>query len=282
MILSAAELRCLSEVAQGQREADLYIEGGKLINVYSGEIYPANIAIINGRIAYMGNSHSMVGSETKILNANGYFLSPAYMECHAHPWVIYNPISLAEGVLPMGTTTLVYDNLPFFLNGGEDGVTKLIEWTKTFPLDLYWTVRVVSQSRTAEESDLFSKEALKRLFSLPKVLGVAEITRWSALAEGDQFLLELVVEARKLGLRIDGHTAGCSSERLNALAPIIDSCHEAITAEEVAHRLRMGLWVMLRHSSLRQDLPELLRAINETVLPFDSSACQKRNQCINV
>lgn len=269
MTLSAEELRCLGEVAQGRREADLYVEGGKLINVYSGEIYPANIAVSRGRVAYIGSSRSMVGSDTRLIKADGYYLSPGYIESHAHPWVIYNPVSLAAAVLPLGTTTLVYDNLVFFLIGGENGITKLIEWTKSFPLDLYWAVRIVSQSRTVEEFSLFTKETLKRLFSLPKVLAVSEVTRWPALAEGDQTLLELVVEARELGLRIDGHTAGCSYERLNALAPIVDSCHEAITAEEVAHRLRLGLWVMLRHSSLRQDLPELLRAI--TVRGLDSS-----------
>ena len=269
MALSAAELKCLVEVAQGRREADLYVEGGNLINVYSGEIYPANIAVSRGRVAYIGSSRSMVGSDTHLIKADGYYLSPGYIESHAHPWVIYNPVSLAAAVLPMGTTTLVYDNLAFFLIGGEDGVTKLIEWTKTFPLDLYWAVRIVSQSHTVEEFNLFTKETLKRLFSLPKVLAVSEITRWPALTEGDQTLLELVAEARECGLRIDGHTAGCSYERLNALAPIVDSCHEAITAEEVALRLRLGLWVMLRHSSLRQDLPELLRAI--TVMGLDSS-----------
>ncbi len=269
MTLSAAELKCLAEVAQGRREADLYLEGGNLINVYSGEIYPANIAVSGGRIAYIGNSRSMVGSATRLIKADGYYLSPGYLESHAHPWVIYNPASLAGGVLPMGTTTLVYDNLMFFLHGGETGLTRLIDWTANFPVDLYWTVRLIPQATFFGEADLFTRATLKRLFAHPRVLAVAEITRWPALAEGDEALLELVADAREKGLRIDGHTAGCSAERLNALASIVDSCHEAITAEEVAWRLRMGLWVMLRHSSLRQDLPELLPALTEKGL--DSS-----------
>ncbi len=269
MTLSAAELKCLVEVSQGQREADLYIEGGNLINVYSGEIYPANIAAYGGRIAYIGSSRSMIGSDTRLIKANGYYLSPAYLECHAHPWVIYNPVSLAAGVLPMGTTTLVCDDLFFFLQGGEKGVAKLIEWTANLPVDFFWTVRVMPQTPFTEESDLFTTAALQRLFSQPRVLAVGEITRWPALAGGDNALLELVADARNRGLRIDGHTAGCSYERLNTLAPIVDSCHEAITAEEVAWRLRLGLWVMLRHSSLRQDLPELVRAV--TGMGLDSS-----------
>lgn len=269
MTLSADELKCLVEVAQGKREADLYVEGGTLINVYSGEIYPANIAVSQGRVAYIGSSRLMVGSDTYLIKAEGYYLSPGYIESHTHPWVIYNPVSLASGVLPMGTTTLVCDNLMFFLHGGEEGLTRFMDWMDTFSIDFYWAVRLMSQATFEGESNLFTEATLKRLFSYPKVLAVAEITRWPLLAEGDEALLELVADARSKGLCIDGHTAGCSAERLNALASVIDSCHEAINAEQLAWRLRLGLWVMLRHSSLRQDLPELLSAITKQGL--DSS-----------
>jgi adenine deaminase len=262
-MLSAAELKCLVEVAQGKREADLYVEGGNLINVYSGEIYPANIAVSQGRVAYIGNSRSMVGSGTSLIKADGYYLCPGYIECHAHPWVIYNPVSLASAVLPLGTTTLVSDDLALYLLGGEEGFTRLINWMDRLAVDFYWSVRLHSQAAFEGESRLFTEAALKRLFAHPRVLTVAEITRWPVLAEGDEVLLQLVTDARESGLRIDGHTAGCSAERLNALAPIVDSCHEAISAEDVMWRLRLGLWVMLRHSSLRQDLPELLRTITE-------------------
>jgi adenine deaminase len=43
----------------------------------------------------------------------------------------------------------------------------------------------------------------------------------------------------------------------------VDACHEAITKEEVLDRLRLGIWTILRHSSLRPDIPELARAITE-------------------
>ncbi len=62
----------------------------------------------------------------------------------------------------------------------------------------------------------------------------------------------------------DGHTAGCSYEKLNAIAASgISACHEAITAQETLDRLRLGLWTNLRNSSLRPDLEELIKAITE-------------------
>ncbi|MBS4026164.1 MAG: hypothetical protein KGZ96_10890 [Clostridia bacterium] len=35
----------LIQVSLGESPADLYIEGGKVINVFSGEIYEANVAV---------------------------------------------------------------------------------------------------------------------------------------------------------------------------------------------------------------------------------------------
>src|SRR3990170_1183379 len=49
MVLSIQERRLLIEVAKGMKPADLYLEGGNLINVYSGEILPANVALSGHR-----------------------------------------------------------------------------------------------------------------------------------------------------------------------------------------------------------------------------------------
>jgi len=44
----------LIQVALGQRKADIYIQNGRLVNVYSGEILERhNIAVCGQRIAYV-------------------------------------------------------------------------------------------------------------------------------------------------------------------------------------------------------------------------------------
>jgi len=42
------EIRLLLDVAAGRRPADAYLEGAYLLNVYSGEVYPANVAVAAG------------------------------------------------------------------------------------------------------------------------------------------------------------------------------------------------------------------------------------------
>src|SRR5439155_12852969 len=68
--------------------------------------------------------------------------------------------------------------------------------------------------------------------------------------------------ARDEGKPVEGHAAGASFERLAALARAgFTSCHEAVTADDVRDRLRAGLLTMLRHSSIRPHLPDLLQAV---------------------
>jgi adenine deaminase len=116
---------------------------------------------------------------------------------------------------------------------------------------------------TGEAAD-FALEKLRPLLARPEVAGTAELTRWPEVLRGNACVLEGIAHARALGKRADSHTAGASYEKLNAIAAAgIGACHEAIAAREIMDRLRIGLWTMLRHSSLRPDMPELARAIAE-------------------
>ena len=43
-------------VARGEEPADLLLRNAQLVNVLSGEIHPANVAIYGGRVAGFGRS----------------------------------------------------------------------------------------------------------------------------------------------------------------------------------------------------------------------------------
>lgn len=264
MIPGSDEHLRLLEVARGERPADLVVRGGTVANVYSGEFLPGNVAVSGGHIAYVGNREGDIGPDTEVVDASGMTVAPGYIEAHNHPWAIYNPASLIEAVLPLGTTTLVADNLFFFMQMGVEGLSAMMDDLRDAPLDYLWVARLVSQSKFHGEREMFAPENIRKLLDRDDVIGTAEVTRWTALAAGDADILAGIAEARRRRKNSDGHTGGASEARLPALvAAGIDADHEAITKEELLHRLRFGLWTMMRHSSLRPDLPELLRAITE-------------------
>ncbi len=256
--------RRLVETARGDRPADLLVRGGTIDNVYSGELYRGDIAVTAGRIAYLGEAGRTVGPETEIVDARGMIVAPGYIEAHFHPWVLYNSVSLVEGVLPLGTTTIVSDNLFFFMQMGTEGFAAMADDLHELPLLYLWMARLTSQAEFPGEEEMFALDKIEPLLRREDVIGTAEVTRWPALAAGEPAILSGIRLAKALGKIVDGHTGGTSESRLQPVAAAgIDADHEAITKGEVLNRLRIGIWTMLRNSSLRPDLPELLRAVTE-------------------
>ena len=50
-------INVLNDVAMGRRKSDLVLDGCSLVSVYTGEIVPdTQVAVVNGRIAYVGFS----------------------------------------------------------------------------------------------------------------------------------------------------------------------------------------------------------------------------------
>ncbi|MDP9457551.1 MAG: amidohydrolase family protein [Actinomycetota bacterium] len=264
MQASLEEHAKLIETARGERPAELFVRGGTIANVYSGELHPGNVAVTGGLVAYVGKGEGAVGPETRVIEADGMVVAPGYVEAHFHPWVLYNPVSIVEGVLPLGTTTIFADNLFFYMQMGPDGFRTMIEDLKQLPLSYLWMARLTSQAQFPGEDEMFALEKVEPLLRRDDVVGTAEVTRWPALAAGDPNLIASIRAAKSLGKIVDGHTGGASEARLQpVVAAGIDADHEAITKGEVVSRLRLGVWTMLRNSSLRPDLPELLRAVTE-------------------
>ena len=261
----AIELRRrLAAVARGERAADLYLRGASLLNVLTGEIYPANVAISGERIAYVGAREETIGPRTRVLDLAGRVLVPGYIDPHVHPANLVTPSAFARHVLPLGTTTVVADTLQFWQTGGARAVRAVADALAPSPLKFFWMLRVHGQSRTRDEARRFPLRELARTLAHPWVLALGEVTRWPEAHRGDRELLRRLDLALAQGRRVEGHMAGASAEKLPAIAVAgLTSDHEPITAKEVLERARQGIAVMLRESSLRPDLSGLLDALKE-------------------
>jgi adenine deaminase len=263
---SAEERWRLMRVALGQEKADLFVRGGTVVNVYSGELLPANVAVLGERIAYVGPSEEAVGPETEVLDARDFYVAPGWIEPHSHTYLYYNPESLAEAILPGGTTTVVSDDLVFSQLGGSETIRAVMDESARLPLRYLWYARPEPASPISEgEEDYFDHNRLEEVLDHPLAMGVGEAPAWARfLNSEDAPLGAAIVEANRRGLIADGHTTGARDDKLAALvAAGLRSCHEATTADEALERLRLGLWTPLRHSSLRPDLPALLSIITD-------------------
>ncbi|MGV2788164.1 adenine deaminase, partial [Clostridium perfringens] len=75
--------RQLGKVALGQEPADLVIKNGTLVNVFTGELQEqVDVAMASGRIAYIGNADHTSGEGTRVIEANGRYISPGLLDGH--------------------------------------------------------------------------------------------------------------------------------------------------------------------------------------------------------
>ena len=263
-VTTLRERRRLTAVARGEAPADLYVRGGTLLNVYTGEIYPANVAIAGERIAYVGLRDDMVGPRTETLDAAGRVLVPGYIDPHVHPAHMVTPSGLARHLLPLGTTTVFADTLQFWELGGLRAFRTVADALAASPLKFYWMIRVHAQARSSDEPRRYRPRDLARALDHPWTLAAGEVTRWPEVWGGRADLLGRLDLALRRGQRVEGHTAGAAAEKIAAIAAGgLTSDHEPITAREVLDRARQGIAVMLRESSLRPDLVGLLDALKE-------------------
>src|SRR3990172_8166597 len=107
LVSKVHSLRRRIEVARGLRPADLLLRGGKVVNVFSGEVYQTNVAICNDRIAGVGDYYQ---EGIEVCDVGGLYLIPGLIDAHVHiESSMLSPAEYARAVLPHGTTTIICD-----------------------------------------------------------------------------------------------------------------------------------------------------------------------------
>ena len=198
----------------------------------------------------------------EIVDAASKKIVPGYIEPHVHPFQLYNPETFADYAGRLGTTTFLSDNLTFFLLLGNERTFKLIDQLNELPFSFYWWARFDSQTVLQNEKDVFNKEAISEWLKRDDVLMGGELTGWPRLLNGDPDMMASLIAAKKAGKKIEGHFPGASDRTLARMKLIgADGDHEAMTIEEVEARLLQGYATTLRHSSIRPDLPQILKDV---------------------
>jgi adenine deaminase len=242
----------------------LAVTGGTVADVYSGTWVEANLEIDGDRIVYVGPRRPPESAAR--ISARGKVVVPGYIEPHTHPWCLYSPSSLLEAAVPDGTTTLVYDNLFFFLAHGTSGLRRIVDAMNAAPAHIRWVARLTPQTAMPDEAERFATEIVAPLLRWPEVVASGEITSWARVARGDARLTAGIAAAKAARRRVEGHNAGASYNRLAELSAAgISADHEGIDGPDALHRLRLGMWTMLRQSSLRPDLERILRELGDVV-----------------
>ncbi|KEZ53406.1 adenine deaminase C-terminal domain-containing protein [Metabacillus indicus] len=256
------EIRGHIDAASGQEPPDLLLKNGTYLNSYLKRWVKAHIWIKDDRIVYIGENLPASAKETA--DCEGQFIVPGYIEPHAHPFQLYNPPSFGEYVSQFGTTSMICDNLFLLFQSDKKKAFSFLEEINRSQVQYYWWARFDLQTEVPDETGILSLDFMKKWMDSEYVIQGGELTGWPKLLQDDDLMLSWMKEIKGKGKRIEGHFPGASAGTLTKMKLFGADCdHEAMTGGDVVERLSLGYTVALRHSSIRPDLPELLKGIRE-------------------
>jgi adenine deaminase len=258
-------LEDLIQVARGEVEVDLLLTNARVVNVFSGDIHRADVAIHHTQVVGFGDYRAR-----RTIDLQGQFLSPGFIDGHVHLESAMLRVSeFARVVVPQGTTTVVCDPHEIANVLGLDGIRYILESAKYNPLSVYIMLPSCVPATDMETAgSRLTAEDLAPMLSGEWVLGLGEVMNYPGVIFRDWDVLQKIKEAS--GRPIDGHAPGLTGRDLCAyVAAGVGSDHECTTAEEAKEKLQLGVHIMLREGTTARDLESLLPVIT----PGNSSNC---------
>ena len=281
----AMEYRQLVDILMGDKEfADLVLHNGKVINVLTRETYNADIAIRGKYILLVGDSKDLIGPKTQVIDVNGKYLSPGFIDSHMHfESSMLTITEFARLSIPSGTTTLVADPHEIGNALGPIGMKAMADEIDSVPNNVYLVVPSLTPDSPGLETagyDVNSKD-MEDLLNYKNIIGIGELQGFSNATHVYNNtpdiitdLLASTIYARSKNMVVDGNAPELFGKEL--AAHIITSggecsCHETTTKAEAVEKLRQGVYLFMREGSTQKNMSECIRAVTEEKM--DSRRC---------
>jgi adenine deaminase len=253
-------------IARGDEPADLVLRNGRVINVFTGEIVEADVAIAGDTVVGVGLEYSA----KQEVDLGGRYVCPGLIDAHVHiESAMVTPPHFARAVVLRGTTTVVADPHEIANVVGADGVRYMLAASEGLPLSIAVNLpSCVPATHMGTAGAELTADDLIELRDLERVIGLAEFMNVPGVVLGLPDALDKLVAFQ--GRVIDGHAPGVSGKWLQAYVGAgPGSDHECTTADEMLEKLRLGVVVFVRESTAARNL----RALVPVITPQNSRRC---------
>ncbi|MCC5574847.1 adenine deaminase [Microtetraspora sp. AC03309] len=259
--------RHLLDVAYGRRPADRVITGGTLVNVLTGEVYPADVAISGTRIAAVGDlPDTLRGPGTEIIDARGRYLVPGLIDGHLHiECSKLSVTSFADLVVPFGTTSVVSGLDQILVVDGLPGVRRFLDESKNTGMRIWWGAPAKAPYTVPESTvgHTFGPEQHAEAHDWPECVGVWETVQ-EMVEHGDPAVMDALDLAERHRLPVFGCAPLSDARRISGLAAAgVRLDHESYSHEEMLEKLRLGIYAIVRESSVAHFLEENIQVVSK-------------------
>jgi adenine deaminase len=261
------EIKNTIEAGLGMHPCDIKLEHIKLVNVFSGEVYPTNIYIKNKRIVSI-DPDAVLEAEL-VLDCKGQYALPGLIDAHMHfESTMLSPEALASVVVPQGTTTLCADLMEIANVAGEQGLRAMLQSMNRLPYRMLIEVssRVPTAPGLETTGAVLGAKEVAEIMDWEESVSLGELDPSKILFVKDEYLHKIAdtLSRRKL---VNGHAIGRLGQELNVYASSgISDDHECVNTNEMLERLKVGMKVFIREGSSERNVDELVKGIVDNQL----------------
>ncbi|MBO8142508.1 MAG: adenine deaminase [Firmicutes bacterium] len=267
--------------AAGRAPFDLVISRVRLVNVFTGEIYPAHIGVTAGLIAAVLPGDGPVPDGAQLVEGDGRYAVPGLIDSHLHvESSMVLPPAFAAAIVPRGILTIIADPHEIANVMGFDGMRLFVEAGRGLPLDCFWQVPSCVPASPLETSGAaIGPDEVEELLSWPEMIALGEVMDFPGVIAQSGRTADILSRAVALGTVIEGHAPNLSGRELAAYVTAgVNSDHTLVTPELALERLRAGVTLQLQLKSLAPKTLEVAEAfakslnlclVTDDVLPDD-------------
>ncbi len=247
--------KSMIRAAKGEIPADLVLKNGNVLNVFSEEIVPCDVAIVDGRIVGLGSYEG-----EREIDCTGKYIAPGLIDAHVHiESSMVSPLEFTRYIIRKGTTGIVADPHEIVNVCGKRGMEYILDASDHVPADVYVMVpsSVPATNIDTNGAGKFLAEDMAEYKSHPRVLGLGEMMRFVDVLNEDPETLDKLHAFSEMVM--DGHAPGISQKEIQAyrMAGIQDD-HECSSGEEALEKLRAGFHILVREGSGAKNLESIL------------------------
>lgn len=227
-----------------------------LIDIISRETYPAEVFILNNKIAAIKRIEEKLDT----------YILPGFVDAHVHiESSMLVPSEFARIAVKHGTVGTISDPHEIANVLGISGVDYMIENAQKVPFHFYFGApSCVPATQFETAGAVIDADDIDQLLSRKEIVYLAEMMNFPGVIYKDEEVLKKIAVAEKYGKPIDGHAPGLMGEGMKTYFDTgITTDHECFGHTEALEKLKYGVKIMIREGSAAKNFDTLLPLLKD-------------------
>lgn len=250
-------------------QADLLIKNVLVFNSYFKKFYPADVAVLDGRILDIHLDPKQGENRIKaseILDGGGLYMVPGLIDIHMHiESSMMTPKAFTQKLVSCGVTTIVSEPHEMANVNGVQGILDMIEDGKDAPIDIYYGIPscVPSTSPSLETTGgILDYKDMKALLDHKSVACIGEIMNYRQVIRDENLdIVKLLHYLRENcpDYVIEGHCPALADLDLSKFLYLgINGDHTEHSLEGLKQRFFNGMYIELQKKMLNREVLDFI------------------------